>query len=404
MPTLERQSDLPVLPSLAEETASPGRADLNLERRVEERTAGLQAALDERMRIEAKLRASEERYRRIFQTTAISIWDEDFSDLKAALDELRAQGVSDLPRYLDENPGFLARAIQLIRISDVNDATLRLFEATDKAELLGSLERIFVPDTLNVFRQELLAVFEGRPRVEGEAPLRTLKGRSLRVAFSMSADPRDSELRSVLVSLTDITECRQAEEKAKLLAREVNHRANNLLTVMSAMMRQTRAETVPEFISSMQGRINALARVQTRLARDQKDRTSLLKLIDEELAPFAKDVSARFSIVGPDVPLGPEAAQALAITIHELATNAVKYGSLSVPVGRVAIEWASSGDELTLSWSESCGPPTHKPSREGFGTRAISLLSMKLGGTVSTEWRRHGLVCTLAIPMQSLES
>jgi two-component sensor histidine kinase len=257
---------------------------------------------------------------------------------------------------------------------------------------------------LNVFRQELLAVFEGRPRVEGEAPLRTLKGRSLRVAFSMSADPRDSELRSVLVSLTDITECRQAEEKAKLLAREVNHRANNLLTVMSAMMRQTRAETVPEFISSMQGRINALARVQTRLARDQKDRTSLLKLIDEELAPFAKDVSARFSIVGPDVPLGPDAAQALAITIHELATNAVKYGSLSVPVGRVAIEWASSGDELTLSWSESCGPPTHKPSREGFGTRAISLLSMKLGGTVSTEWRRHGLVCTLAIPMQSLES
>jgi two-component sensor histidine kinase len=404
MPTLERQSDLPVLPSLAEETASPGRADLNLERRVEERTAGLQAALDERMRIEAKLRASEERYRRIFQTTAISIWDEDFSDLKAALDELRAQGVSDLPRYLDENPGFLARAIQLIRISDVNDATLRLFEATDKAELLGSLERIFVPDTLNVFRQELLAVFEGRPRVEGEAPLRTLKGRSLRVAFSMSADPRDSELRSVLVSLTDITECRQAEQKAKLLAREVNHRANNLLTVMSAMMRQTRAETVPEFISSMQGRINALARVQTRLARDQKDRTSLLKLIDEELAPFAKDVSARFSIVGPDVPLGPDAAQALAITIHELATNAVKYGSLSVPVGRVAIEWASSGDELTLSWSESCGPPTHKPSREGFGTRAISLLSMQLGGTVSTEWRRHGLVCTLAIPMQSLES
>jgi two-component sensor histidine kinase/PAS domain-containing protein len=404
MPTLERQSDLPVLPSLAEETASPGRADLNLERRVEERTAGLQAALDERMRIEAKLRASEERYRRIFQTTAISIWDEDFSDLKAALDELRAQGVSDLPRYLDENPGFLARAIQLIRITDVNDATLRLFEATDKAELLGSLERIFVPDTLNVFRQELLAVFEGRPRVEGEAPLRTLKGRSLRVAFSMSADPRDSELRSVLVSLTDITECRQAEQKAKLLAREVNHRANNLLTVMSAMMRQTRAETVPEFISSMQGRINALARVQTRLARDQKDRTSLLKLIDEELAPFAKDVSARFSIVGPDVPLGPEAAQALAITIHELATNAVKYGSLSVPVGRVAIEWASSGDELTLSWSESCGPPTHKPSREGFGTRAISLLSMQLGGTVSTEWRRHGLVCTLAIPMQSLES
>jgi two-component sensor histidine kinase len=404
MPTFERQSDLPVLPSLAEEPASPGRADLNLERRVEERTAGLQAALDERMRIEAKLRASEERYRRIFQTTAISIWDEDFSDLKAALDELRAQGVSDLRRYLDENPGFLARAIQLIRISNVNDATLRLFEATDKAELLGSLERIFVPDTLNVFRHELLAVFEGRPRVEGEAPLRTLKGRSLRVAFSMSADPRDSELRSVLVSLTDITECRQAEEKAKLLAREVNHRANNLLTVMSAMMRQTRAETVPEFISSMQGRINALARVQTRLARDQWDRTDLRKLIGEELAPFANDISRRFRIAGPDVPLGPDAAQALAITIHELAMNAVKYGSLSNPVGRVAIEWAISGEQLTLSWTETGGPATYRPNREGFGTRAISVLAQQLGGSVSVDWRRAGLVCTLAIPVQSVKA
>jgi two-component sensor histidine kinase len=403
MPTLERQSDMPVLPSRAKERASPGPADLNLERRVEERTAGLQAALDERIRVEAKLRASEQRYRRIFQTTAISIWDQDFSELKAALNELRAQGVSDLPRYLDENPEFLARAIRLIRINDVNDATLRLFEATDKAEILGSLERIFVPDTSNVFRQELLAVFEGRPQVEGEAPLRTLRGRPLCVAFSMSADPGDSELRSVLVSLTDITECKQAEEKAKLLAREVNHRANNLLTVMSAMMRLTRAETVPQFISSMQGRINALARVQTRLARDQKDRTGLLKLIDEELAPFAKDVSGRFSIVGPDVRLGPDAAQALAIIIHELATNAVKYGAHSVSAGCVAVEWDVSGDGLTLSWSETCGPPAHKPSQEGFGTRAISLLSMQLGGTVSTEWRRGGLVCTLAIPMRSLE-
>jgi two-component sensor histidine kinase len=129
----------------------------------------------------------------------------------------------------------------------------------------------------------------------------------------------------------------------------------------------------------------------------------LLKLIDEELAPFAKDISGRFRNVGPDVPLGPHAAQALAIIIHELATNAVKYGSLSISIGRVAIEWAISGEQLTLSWTETGGPATDRPSREGFGTRAISALSQQLGGTVSAEWRRDGLVCTLAIPMQSLE-
>lgn len=377
-------------------------ANLHLERRVEVRTAGLQAALAERTRTEAKLRASEERYRRIFQTAAVSIWDEDFSVLKAALDALRTQGITDLSRYLDENPDFLARAIHLIRINDVNDATLRLFEATDKSELLSSLDRIFVPGTLNAFRQELLAVFEGRSYFQGEAPMRTLKGRPLSVAFSMSAAPDDSQLRSVLVSLMDITECKQAEEKAKLLAREVNHRANNLLTLIGAMMRQARAETIPEFIASMEGRINALARVQTRLARDQRDRTGLLKLIDEELAPFAKDISGRFRIVGPDVPLGPDAVQALAIIIHELATNAVKYGSLSIPAGRVAVEWAISAEQLTLSWTETGGPATTRPSRGGFGTLAISALSQQLEGTVSAEWRRDGLVCTLAIPVQSL--
>ncbi|HEX2116929.1 MAG TPA: sensor histidine kinase, partial [Alphaproteobacteria bacterium] len=175
-----------------------------------------------------------------------------------------------------------------------------------------------------------------------------------------------------------------------------------LLTLMGAMMRQARAETVPEFISSMQGRINALARVQSRLARDHWDQTDLARLIDEELAPFAKDIGGRFRIVGPDLPLGPDAAQALAITIHELATNAIKYGSLSVPAGRVAVEWAIGGEQLTLSWTETGGPATHKPSREGFGTRAIAVLSQRLWGTVSTDWRPQGLVCTLAIPMQSL--
>ena len=196
---------------------------------------------------------------------------------------------------------------------------------------------------------------------------------------------------------------RASEEKARLLAREVTHRANNLLALIGAMMRQTRAETVPEFISSMEGRLGALARVQSRLARDQWDRTELLKLIDEELAPFAKDIGGRFSIGGPDVPVGPDAAQALAIIIHELATNAVKYGSLSVSGGSVTVEWAISGQRLTLSWTETGGPATHGPTREGFGTRAISALCQQLGATVAPEWRHDGLVCTLAIPLQSLE-
>src|SRR5882724_3331480 len=98
------------------------------------------------------LEASEARYRRIFDTAAVSIWDEDFSDVVAALDTLRAQGVHDFRRHFDEHPEFVARAAGLVRIRDVNAATLALFEARDKAELVASLSRVFLPETLAVFR------------------------------------------------------------------------------------------------------------------------------------------------------------------------------------------------------------------------------------------------------------
>ena len=201
----------------------------------------------------------------------------------------------------------------------------------------------------------------------------------------------------------DITGRKRTEEKTKLLAREVNHRANNLLTIINAMMRQTRADTAAELMMAMQGRIGALARVQTRLARDQWERTDLLKLVGEELAPFGKDVSGRFQIAGPSVPLSAEAAQALAILVHELATNAVKHGALSLPAGRVAVSWALEGGTLGLSWRETGGPAVTAPTRQGFGTRAIALLAQQLRGEVALDWTGEGLACAVKIPVRSLE-
>jgi PAS domain S-box-containing protein len=213
----------------------------------------------------------------------------------------------------------------------------------------------------------------------------------------------DGTVREWIGVCIDITGRKQIEDKTRLLAREVNHRASNLLTIINAMMRQTRAETAAELVVAMQARIGALARVQTRLARDQWDRTDLLKLVSEELAPFGKDVEGRFRVSGFPVPLSADAAQALAIFIHELATNAVKYGALSQPAGRVAVRWAFSDGRLTMSWTENGGPPVSPPGREGFGTRAIALLAQQLGGKVAIDWRRDGLACELSIPSASLD-
>ena len=156
--------------------------------------------------------ASEARYRRIFDTAAVSIWDEDFSQVVAALDALRARGVRDFRRHFDEHPEFVAEAAGLVRVRDVNHATLELFEARDKAELLGSLDRVFLPETLAVFRDELLAIAEGAASFRGIAPAQTLGGRRIDILLSMVFPSDDSRLDSVLVSLLDITERKRAED------------------------------------------------------------------------------------------------------------------------------------------------------------------------------------------------
>jgi PAS domain S-box-containing protein len=160
--------------------------------------------------------ASEARYRRIFDTAAVSIWDEDFSQVVAALDALRARGVHDFGRYFDVHPEFVAEAAGLVRVRDVNHATLELYEARDKAELLGSLDRVFLPETLAVFHDELLAIAEGATSFKATAPAQTLSGRRIDILLSMVFPSDDPRLNSVLVSMLDMTERKRAEDALRL--------------------------------------------------------------------------------------------------------------------------------------------------------------------------------------------
>src|SRR6266542_6943437 len=127
--------------------------------------------ITERKRAEAELRESEKRYRHIFQTAGVSIWEEDFSQVKAAIDDLKAQGVRDFSQYLAAHPEFIQQAISMVKIIDVNDATVKLFAAQSKDELLVSLHKIFLPEAEEVFAGELIAIAEGRTNFESETIL-----------------------------------------------------------------------------------------------------------------------------------------------------------------------------------------------------------------------------------------
>src|SRR6266446_4289462 len=158
-----------------------------------------------------RLRESEKRYRHIFESTGVSIWEEDFSRVKAAIDDLRSSGVRDFRAYFAAHPQFVQDAIAMVKVVDVNAVSVKLFAAESKAELLASLDRIFVAETYEAFIAQLVAIAEGRTLFEAETVLQTLKGELLTVLFTITFPTSSAGFDSVLATVMDITERKRAE-------------------------------------------------------------------------------------------------------------------------------------------------------------------------------------------------
>jgi two-component sensor histidine kinase len=213
---------------------------------------------------------------------------------------------------------------------------------------------------------------------------------------------------SALVVLIDIDAERRLAQRQLLLSREVDHRAKNMLTVVLAALRLTRAGPLPEYVKTIEGRVMALARAQTLLAADKWAGADLHALMRGELNGFVRAVapSPHASLNGPVVALPAGAAQPLSMAIHELATNAVKYGGLSASGGRVAIIWRlvpapGKAPALHLTWVETGGPtPDPQPSQRGFGSRVLAgTLRDQMGGSCTMDWQPSGLICTIEVPL-----
>jgi PAS domain S-box-containing protein len=177
--------------------------------------------ITERKRADAELRESERRYRSIFQTAGVAIWEEDYSQVKAALDDLRSQGVSDFGQYLADHPDFVRQAMAMVRIVDVNDATVRMLGARTKDEL--ALDKVFLPETEQAFAAVVLAIAEGRTSIESETVMRTMAGDRLAVLFTVTFPAEAAGLESVLVSIMDVTERSRAQEALHRAQEELAH-------------------------------------------------------------------------------------------------------------------------------------------------------------------------------------
>ena len=218
-------------------------------------------------------------------------------------------------------------------------------------------------------------------------------------------------IRGAVSAYIDVSERKRAEVREHLLAREVDHRARNILAVVQAIIQLTKSASVDDFRHSLTGRIDSLARAHMLLADGRWRGADLRRLVEEEIAPYVvgggkEDAPQSFFISGPDIALIPAAAQALALTLHELATNAAKYGALAAPNGKIRIDWELSGEEsdtFNLCWWEYLGQPTSEPDKAGFGGTLIrTSIEDQLNGKLTYHWLEDGLKVDIRCPVNEV--
>ncbi len=337
-----------------------------LEARVADRTAELVSSL-------ARLGESEERIRLASEAAAFGTYDYDApSDVFHASANLRRLlGVTTEQRLgLDDFLGFIH--------PDDRDSVRRSMSA--------------LRDSGDDHQEQEFRIM----RADGAVHWLLNRGR----LFHLSA-PAGGQSHRLMGTILDITSRKEADERQQLLMAELDHRVKNVLANVSAIahLSSQRAASVKGFVDALDGRIQAMSQAHSLLRRGNWDGADLAELVETLIRPFRAAGRGNIRIDGARVALSAKAAQSLALVLHELATNAVKHGALSVPGGRISISWDRVADgginQIRLVWREQDGPPVSEPDMAGFGMTALRASAAEFGAALHCDFGKEGLVCTL---------
>jgi len=287
--------------------------------------------------------------------------------------EMPDQNGFELAATIRDHPRFEKIAIIFVSAVHFTDAdTLRGYK-------MGAVDYVTVPVTPEILRAKV--------QVFAELYRKTRQLERFTDVLERRVEERTAELMT-------------AVERQTVLAREVDHRAKNVLTVVQSLVRLTRAPNIEKYVTAIEGRINALARSHVLLSMSHWQGADLSEILEKELSPYNTTANERFTIEGPPTLLNPAAAQSLTLVFHELATNAAKYGSLSTPEGRLTVKFELHSGTVVLHWLEQGGPSVKVPKSIGFGTTLISISMKNLQGEAEFNWGYGGMKCKLTMPRQ----
>lgn len=261
------------------------------------------------------------------------------------------------------------------------------------------------PERVAVFHAAFTRALAGHPSVVDAAPFRVPgdDGLPREVIWTCSHTPipdDHGDVAFVLQHAADVTEAVASAKHSAVLLREFSHRVKNTMATVQAVARRSMVEskTMPEARDDLLARIQAMANVHNLLLDRNLSRTEFHAVLNQALAPFGLGghADARITLAGPPLALCARQAQAISMAIHELATNALKYGALSDDGGQVAVRWSFDGATLDLTWTETGGPAVAPPTSRGFGTVMLSdIVSQEIDGSIVLDYRAEGVICRM---------
>jgi len=308
------------------------------------------------------LQASEARYRNLFNSAVVSLWEEDYSEVCELIQDLKAEGITDFPKYFEEHPEIVIQAAAKVKILDINQETLRLFGAENKEEMLKSLDIIFLPETVEKFRDQLVAIAEGSPYFRTEFLMKSINGEPIHAIGALKIPTDTSKSNRVAVSVVDISDLKKAEaqirtslKEKEVLLQEIHHRVKNNMQVIIGLLKlqsdTVKDQAIMDALINSQMRIQSMAFVHETLYNTESlasidfetYTTKLARTIFQSYGDSSGQVQLK--IEAEDIKFGIDQATPLGLLINELVSNALKHAFPDNRSGEITIKLKKTDDD-----------------------------------------------------------